>query len=137
MAAKIPGIGSQFVGLAGSTESARLEMEAIQQSFSDQAAEAWEGVKGNSALAQSIDAGRGVLQVMKGELAAVTIATHRSPGRVASSACTAVPFASSAHGTHGSRAAHPSMRSQGATRGTGPRPGTAGQSEARALAPRW
>lgn len=74
VATKIPGIGSQFVGLAGSVETSRLEMEAIQKSFSDQAAEALEGAKGNSAFAKSIDAGRSVIQAMKGELASVTIA---------------------------------------------------------------
>ena len=74
VATKIPGIGSSFVGLSGSLNTSRLEMEAIQKSFHDQAAEALEGVKGNSAFSKSLDAGRGVLQAMKAELANVTIA---------------------------------------------------------------
>lgn len=75
VATHIPGIGDSFKGLAGTLTSSREEMAAIQQSFHDQAAEAWEGVKGNSAFSQSIAAGTTMIGAMKAELSKVTIET--------------------------------------------------------------
>lgn len=80
VASRIPGIGDSFKGLAGTLTASREEMAAIQQSFHDQAAEAWEGVKGNSAFSQSIAAGTTMLGAMKAELSKVTIETDTHAG---------------------------------------------------------
>lgn len=75
VASRIPGIGDSFKGLAGTLTASREEMAAIQQSFHDQAAEAWEGVKGNSAFSQSISAGTKLIGAMKAELSTMTVET--------------------------------------------------------------
>lgn len=49
LASKVPVVGEQFKGMAASARETTTVLGGMQQSFHDQAAEAWEGVKGNNA----------------------------------------------------------------------------------------
>jgi hypothetical protein len=51
---KIPGVRGQFDGLVSTLRDTSAVTEGMRQSFEDQTTEAWEGVKGNSALGQTL-----------------------------------------------------------------------------------
>lgn len=53
---KIPGVRGEFDMLAMALQNDAAMAEGMRQSFQEQTAEAWEGVKGNSALGQTIGA---------------------------------------------------------------------------------
>ena len=55
LASRIPGIGNKFKGLGSAARDTATFLGGMQQSFHDQAEEAWEGVKGNSAYEDGLD----------------------------------------------------------------------------------
>lgn len=87
-ATKLPGIGESFKGIAAEVSLTREVYERSQKAFHDQAAAAWEGVKGNGALSQSLDVASNTVQAMRAELAKTTIAVsnHEKVTRNAGSA---------------------------------------------------
>jgi len=87
-ASKLPGIGDSFRGIAAEVSLTRQAYETSQKAFHDQAEAAWEGVKGNGALAQSLDVASNTIQAMRAELSKTTIAVsdHEKATRSAGSA---------------------------------------------------
>lgn len=78
MAEKIPGIGSKFQGVAAEARLMRAALHTSQQGFHDMAAEAWEGVKGNSAFSQTMSASKTAIEGLRGELSKATVTTNDS-----------------------------------------------------------
>jgi hypothetical protein len=72
LAAKVPGVGNKFQGLVGVARDLRDNVAGVQQSFHDQAAEALEGVKGNSEFQRTLDAASGVVQTLKDKMVAAS-----------------------------------------------------------------
>lgn len=68
LATKIPGLGSAFDGVSRSAREMATFMGGVQQSFHEQAEEALEGVKGNSAFHQALDRVSGSLATMRGKM---------------------------------------------------------------------
>ena len=82
-AASIPGVGRLWFETAAKARSATEFIRGLQSSFHDQAVEALEGVKGNSAFHQTLDAGRGVVATMRNELAKMALTTRDSTAAAA------------------------------------------------------
>lgn len=64
----VPGMRGRYDGLRETIQAVTWQNEGMRKSFQEQSAEAWEGVKGNSAVSQSLTAMGASLETMKAQM---------------------------------------------------------------------
>ncbi|MGC4086213.1 MAG: hypothetical protein QM736_29840 [Vicinamibacterales bacterium] len=69
LAAQLPGVGWQYTALAKNAREMATFMGGVQQSFHEQAEEAWRGVQGNSVYQQTLDGVSSSLSALRARMA--------------------------------------------------------------------
>lgn len=76
VASKLPGVGGQLKGVQAAIRDTNLQLQGIRQSYAEQTSEAWDGVKGNDAFSQTLQALRSTMSKLNAEVLSSTVVTQ-------------------------------------------------------------